>query len=198
MLRMARTVVARSLPAATEDGGDGCAAGLGLGLGLLSAPCGASDGSAPMAAAAGGARFSVTCGAPSRGPSMAPRAATDFRTVCPSMTAPTRKALAGLPSTAISATPSRAADGARGVTTPISWKRASGAGSAAAAATWGCRSAPSRRLRSPCTTGPLAATGVLGGTGGALTNRRKPQNSAPAATRAQVIKVHQRANMAGL
>ena len=84
---------------------------------------------------------------------------------------------------------------ALGLTTPIRAKRASLAGTGSGSATGAGAVAPSRRLRSPRSAAPGSATSACGGTGKGRLASFSPQNSALPATRAQITRVHQRADM---
>ena len=75
------------------------------------------------------------------------------------------------------------------------YKRQSLAGTGSGSATGAGAVAPSRRLRSPRSAAPGSATSACGGTGKGRLASFSPQNSALPATRAQITRVHQRADM---
>ena len=85
-------------------GGGGTKAGAAGAAGLRGAPA-PGAGRVPVAAAASGGHSRVTAVAPCAGPIAAVRRLTDCNTMFVSSAEPTTKALGGLPSTAISATP---------------------------------------------------------------------------------------------
>ena len=161
-------------------------------------PTGGSD---PVAGAGSGGISSLTEAAPCAGPMDAVRRLTACNTRSVSSLAPTAKALAGLPSTAINAKPCPDASvsgsdlgRALGAITPSRRKRelASGLIVAAAVATG---AAPSRRVRSPRTAIAVATGTACAGASGERTIKRRPQNTAVPATRAQITNAHTRTNM---
>ena len=174
-------------------GNGGAAAGAGAGAEVCGEP---KAGKEPVAAGGRRGISNTTGGDPCVEPMETVRRLTDCSTRSPSRCAPTANARGGLPSTAINATPapSLLARACFGAMMPSSRNRDAASGAAARGAASAAGGAPRSRVRSPpAATSPTATP--CGGAAGARTARRRTQNTAVAAIRAQITNADNRASM---